>query len=310
MAMEQTPVAPATSATGSIYDLGYQRYDGPRLGRRHAITALIVHGLKASFGIGRGGRAKVVPIGLTMLGIIPAIIAVGVTALAGRIVVTSRGGPPSPIRYDTYYAYIQTLVMLFVAAQAPELLGRDQRYHVLSLYFARALRRIDYALAKAAALVASILGVVLLPQAIIFVGLSLSDRDVAAAVWENAASLPAVVGEGLAIALLLGAIGLAIAAFTPRRAYATAAIIAVFTVPQVVATIVGEAASGELTRYVVLLSPGDVLEGLNAFVFGRSPANRTVIRADLPGELYLATVLVAAVILFAVLVRRYQRISA
>ena len=309
MTMEQVPLSPATSATGSIYDLGYQGYDGPRLGRRHAVGALLEHSLKGSFGIGRGGRAKIAPIGLAALAVIPAVVAVGVQALISRAGVSSDE-VGSPIRYDTYYAYVQTIIMLFVAAQAPELLGRDQRYSVLSLYFSRALRRSDYALAKAAAFITAILIVVLVPQSIIFVGLTLSDRDVLAAFRENVASVPPIVAEGLAIAVLLGMIGLAIAAYTPRRAYATAAIIAVFIVPQVAAAIVGQAARGEFTRYVVLLSPGDVLDGLNAFLFDRSPANRPVVRADLPGELYAATVVVVVIVLLAVLVRRYQRITA
>ncbi len=309
MTTERSPVAAATSATGSIYDLGYQAYDGPRLGRRQAIAALFIHSLKASFGIGRGGRAKVIPIGLTALSIIPAIVAIGFQALLGRAA-PGQGDIESPIRYDTYYAYVQTLVGMFVAAQAPELLGRDQRYSVLSLYFSRALLRIDYALAKAAALVGAILIVVLSPQVLIFVGLSLSGTDVPAAILENAASLPPVIVEGLAIALLLGAIGLAISAFTPRRAYATAAIIAVFIVPPVVASIVGQLARGEFTRYVVLVSPGDVLEGLNAFLFGRPLESATLTRADLPGELYAATVVLTVAILLAITVRRYMRISA
>ncbi len=309
MTMDQAPLGAATSATGSIYDLGYQGYDGPRLGRRHAVGALVTHSLKGSFGIGRGGRAKIAPIGLAALAVIPAVVAVGLQALISRAG-ASGAEVGSPIRYDTYYGYIQTIVMLFVAAQAPELLGRDQRYSVLSLYFSKALLRSDYALAKAAAFITAILIVVLVPQSIIFVGLTLSDTDVLAAFGENVGSVPPIVAEGLAIAALLGLIGLAIAAYTPRRAYATAAIIAVFIVPQVAAAIVSQAARGEFTRYVVLLSPGDVLDGLNAFLFDRSPANRPVVRADLPGELYAATVIVVGIVLFGALVRRYQRIAA
>ncbi len=41
------------TTAGSIYDLGYQRYEGVRLGRRHAIWALYVHSLRSVFGIGR-----------------------------------------------------------------------------------------------------------------------------------------------------------------------------------------------------------------------------------------------------------------
>ena len=47
--------------------------------------------------------------------------------------------------------------MLFCAAQAPELFGRDQRYGVLPLYFSRALTRSDYALAKVGGLFVALL---------------------------------------------------------------------------------------------------------------------------------------------------------
>jgi len=303
-----SPPAPV-AATGSIYDLGYQRYDGRRLGRPFAIRALYIHSLKGTFGIGRGGRAKIVPFGLLALAVVPAIVAIGFQALLGRAGAAGRQ-IEAPIRFDTYYPYVQTLVMLFVAAQAPELLGRDQRYHVLSLYFSRALRRSDYAIAKAAALVSAILLVVLVPQAIIFVGLTLAGRDVVDALGENLRSSPAILVEGTLVAVLLGAIGLAIAAHTPRRAYASATIIGAFIVPPIVAAIIGQAARGDLGRYVVLLSPGDVLEGLNAWVFARLPTNQTVARADLPGPLLLAVAIVATALLFGAVLRRYWRIAA
>ena len=46
-----------TEASGTIYDIGYRRYDGPRLGRGGAVGAVVVAGLRAVFGFGRpGGR--------------------------------------------------------------------------------------------------------------------------------------------------------------------------------------------------------------------------------------------------------------
>ena len=60
--------------------------------------------------------------------------------------------------------------MLFCAAQAPELFGRDQRYGVLPLYFSRVLTRTDYALAKVGGLIAALLVVELAPYIILFVG--------------------------------------------------------------------------------------------------------------------------------------------
>ena len=52
--------APGTA--GVIHDLGYRHYDGPRLGRGAIIRALYWHSLRSAYGIGRGAKAKIVPI--------------------------------------------------------------------------------------------------------------------------------------------------------------------------------------------------------------------------------------------------------
>jgi ABC-2 type transport system permease protein len=300
----------ASSATGSIFDLGYRGYDGPRLGRRHAIYALFVYSLRSAYGIGRSGRAKIVPIGLAILATLPAVISIAVRAFAAQAGAGQEVERIDPIRYSSYYGYISTIVMLFVAAQAPELLGRDQRHHVLSLYFSRALLRIDYVAAKAVALATAILILILIPQAVIFVGLVISNADVVAAIRDNVGSIPPVLAVAAIIAGLLGSIGLAISAFTPRRAYATAAIMAVFIVPGVVAQLVLRSTSGGATRYVVLAAPGSVVEGVNALLFGTRPGAREVVQAHLDGWLYLAVAILAVAVLLGTLVRRYQRIEA
>ena len=40
---------------GSIYDLGYRRYEGVRLGRGAAIRALAADSFRTTYGIGHGG---------------------------------------------------------------------------------------------------------------------------------------------------------------------------------------------------------------------------------------------------------------
>ena len=67
--------------------------------------------------------------------------------------------------------------MLFCAAQAPELFGRDQRYGVLPLYFSRALTRTDYALAKVGGLMAALFLVEVTPYVVLFVGRVLVASD-------------------------------------------------------------------------------------------------------------------------------------
>ena len=216
----------------------------------------------------------------------------------------------SPLRYDSLYGAIAGIVFMFCAAQAPELLGKDQRHHVLSLYFSRALARSDYVIARVGGFAIAILLLILVPQAIVFVGRVLSAPDVVAELGDNLPVLPAIVVQGLLIAGLLGSIAVTVSAFTPRRAYATAAIIALILVPGIIAQLADELARRELARWTVLASAQDVLTATNAWLFDVRPDSDAVRAADLPPEVYLATALGAIVVLGAILLRRYQRISA
>jgi ABC-2 type transport system permease protein len=260
-------VVAAGSAGGSIYDLGYRRYLGARLGRRHAFASLGRHSFRMAYGLGRPARAKVIPVGLLVLAILPAVVALGVAAIASR---AGGGelGDISPIKYSSYYSYIGPLVSLFTAAQAPELLGRDLRFRVLALYFTRSLRREDYALAKEAALFLALLAVLLVPQALIFVGRALASRDILGSLEADLPEVLPVIAFGLLTAGVLAALGLSIAAFSPRRAYATIGIIAVLIVPPLVVASTARIAGDDLAGPLTLLSPPDTLVGTNAWLFG------------------------------------------
>jgi len=198
--MAQPPDLIAGSATGSIFDLGYHGYDGPRLGRRHAISTLFVHSLEWTFGIGRGGRAKIAPFVLAGLTLLPAVLAVGIRALAGPA--AERATPITP---QNYLTYVQTFVAFFVTAQAPELLGRDQRSHILTLYFSRALERTDYALAKYGALVCALALVLLVPQAVLLLGMIFASVDLGAGLGDALPLvLPILLSTVLAAAFFSG----------------------------------------------------------------------------------------------------------
>ena len=103
--------------TGVIHDLGYQHYDGPRLGRPAIVRALAWHSLRSAFGLGRGARAKIVPVLTFVVMCLPAVV---------NAVSTVHGGHRL-FPYDTYVFRLRALVMIiFVAAQAPELVSRDR----------------------------------------------------------------------------------------------------------------------------------------------------------------------------------------
>ncbi len=295
---------------GSIYDLGYRGYEGVRLGRRAVIGALLTHSLRTAYGLGRSTRSKIMPVGLAVFAVLPALLALGIIALISQIGAAGEAFEAiSPIRYATLFPFIAVLVFLFCASQAPELFGRDQRAGTLPLYFSRATSRMDYATARTLGLLASLLVLVLTPQLLLFVGRVLVAEDPFDGLSEELPSMPAAVAVALIVATLVGSVSAAIAALTPRRAYATVAIIGIFLLPNIVAALLVELETGSLGHLAVLLSPADVLDGVNATLFGTAPDNPTVEAADLDGWIYLATVAAWIVGSLTLLMRRYRRIE-
>lgn len=294
--------APGALQAGNIYDLGYQHYIGPRLGRVAVMRALFIESLRSCWGLGRPTRAKIVPLGLLAIVLLPAAFAVAFESMAG-------GAVRSPISYESYFSSIVQIVILFVAAQAPELVGRDQRAHVLPLYFSRPLTRLSYATAKLGALVASLLLITLSPQAVIFAGKVLVGTDPVAALEDNLPEIPPILLTSIAAAVVMGSIALAVGSYTPRRAYATAAIFAVFYLTLAGAGVASEISATGPTKYVVLASPTLALEGLTAWSFDATPV-QLIRRARLPDEAFMLVTAGMALVSIAVLVLRYRRIQA
>ncbi len=300
---EPMPVGPTAASdanAGAIYDIGYRGYEGPRLGRRAAVWALFVASLRACFGLGRSGRAKIVPFGALAFASFPAIVQSAISATAGPV--ASRVG----VTYDNYLWQSSILSVIFLAAQAPELLGGDQRNRVLTLYFAHALERIDYALAKLAAITAGLLVITVVPLLILFLGQTFVASDLFAGFRDQLGYLPEIAGTGIVYALLLAAIGMSISAFTPRRAYATAAIVAVFLVGTALQALLRRAGTGD---WPVLLEVNAIGEGVRHTLFG-GQANGPVAGADLGGAMYLGAAAAVVLVGIGVYLWRYQRIQA
>ena len=305
---QTTQPVTAASRTGSIYDLGYRRYEGPRLGRGYAIRALVIDSFRTAYGIGHGGRAKIAPIVFGAIAILPAIIVVGALGLVSRLGARDQLEGASPISYETYYSSISAVIALFCAAQAPELFSRDERHGVIALYFARALRRADYALARLAGFGVALLLLLLLPMVILLIGRVLLSTDVAAAFGDDLPKLPAVLAQALVTAALFGSISMAVAAYTPRRAYAIAGIIVLFIVPGVVSGIVIGLGSGGIGSLLVLLSPGTILDGTTALFFGKDLPEELYF-FDLPTWTFLASAILVSGIAVLAIVRRFVRIA-
>jgi ABC-2 type transport system permease protein len=299
---------PPITRAGNIYDLGYRSYEGPRLGRAHAIRSLVVHSFRTTFGLGRSGRAKAAPIIFGAIALLPAVIIVGGLTVAARFGFERQLDETDLIGFDNYFSAITAIVVLFCAAQAPELFGRDQRHGVLALYFARALRRSDYAFGRLLGFMLAVLLLLLLPMGLLFLGRVLLPADIAGAFWANLPNLPPVLAHGIVIAALYGALSMAVSAYSPRRAYATAGIMALLILPAVVTGILIAIGSSFVGTVLVLLSPNTILDGTNALFFDH-PLGQEYFFVDLPSWAFLVSAIVEIGVAIALILRRFARIT-
>ncbi|MGE0599740.1 MAG: ABC transporter permease subunit [Dehalococcoidia bacterium] len=293
---------PVDARTGNIYDLGYRNYDGPRLGRRHAIISLYFYTLRGSFGLGRRTSSKIIPVAIAIIAMLPAIGQLAISALVSQDV--------EVITPDSYFGFVEVPIALFCAAIAPEISGRDMRQRTLSLYFSRALRRRDYALAKVAAFTTAMCFLTLLPQAVLVIGNGLATKDVWGYITDNWLDLPRTIAAGVLIAAMAASVSLAIASQTHRRAYATIAVVAWFlvTFPVSGVLIFGIGGVGKLAIY---LSPFQFIHACTLWIFNSTPAvDSPPDRAGFPLWTYFVTVIAYMAGGLAVVIRRFDRISA
>jgi hypothetical protein len=103
---------------------------------------------------------------------------------------------------------------------------------------------------------------------------------------------------------------MAVAAFTPRRAYAVAGIIALFVIPSIVSGLVIGLGSEDLGRWLLLLSPTSVLAGTNAFLFDVPiTADGGGIVPYVPDWAYLAVAVGGIVVSIGLAVRRFRGLT-
>ena len=126
----------ASGPGGSIYDLGYQGYHGRRVSRRRGRWRCSPSrcGRATASGVAPGPRSC--PFALAAWPSSRPSWPSASRPSSPRPARQARGwNSLSPIQYHTYASVIGVFVMLFCAAQAPELFGRDQRYRRAAAVF-------------------------------------------------------------------------------------------------------------------------------------------------------------------------------
>ena len=284
--------------TGAIHDIGYRRYDGPRLGTAYIARSLFVTSLRGAFGLGRSARSKVMPFLLLAVMLLPALI------IAAVVVITKAD--ELPIEYTSYAVHLSAVVFLFVGAQSPQAVSRDLRFRVVSLYFSRPLSRRSYVQAKLTAMSAALFGLLAVPLVVLYAGALLGGL----AFWNNTGDfLAGLVGAAL-FAVTLASLGLLIAAWTPRRGIGVAAIVAVlvvlFGVSAIVAGIAQDQGNETLAGWAGLISPFTIVDGVQVWALGAESSTVTGPPGQAGGPVF-ATAMVALVgLCYLLLLRRYR----
>jgi len=291
----------APRGAGVIHDIGYRHYDGPRGNRGQITRALYVHSLRGVFGLGRAAKSKIMPMGLATFMVLPAAIIVAVMIF--------MGAEEPLVAYTSYAIIVQAVPAIFLAAQAPQTVSRDLRFHSLPMYFSRPLTDRDYVAAKFAGMTSALFILLAAPVAILYAGALLGKLDFMEQTGDFLLALVSV----LLLAALLAGIGLLVASLTPRRGLGVAAIITLlagsYTVVSAVQGITYELGSEKLAGWAGLFSPMTLFDGAQVALFGVD-SNTPAGPPGTIGKVVFVVVLLAVIAgTYGLLSLRYKKVS-
>ena len=314
-----------TQDQAQVFDLGYQAYTGPREGRNRARRALFENGVRTLLGIGRGGRAKILPALLLVATITPALIFAVILALAGVEDELPTAGD--------YYGIVGIILVLFGAVMAPELLIADRRSNVLQLYLVRPVTAGDYVVTRFLAFFVVVLALVYSGQVILLAGYLLTVDGPGGWLQDNWLDIPRFLGAGVLFALFVTAIPMAAAAVISRRAYVAVFVIAAFLATSLTADglagaetcesvqtrgengletsrRVCESVVGDAAPYISLINLFQAPQTLNDMIFDReadSPSGKSV--AELNNAFPIGAYALFTVLPCLFLWQRYRRLA-
>ena len=314
----------AAQPRGEVYDIGYRRYEGPREGRNRARLALWTNGVRTALGLGRGTRAKVLPILLFASTMVPAAIFVIMASLAEDFGVSDIVEVPG---HADYYDVVSILVLMFSAIIAPELLCADRRSQVLQLYLVRPLTPTDYVAGRWLAFFTIVLALVYSGQIVMFIGFTFAAEAPLDYIRANWLDVPRFLAAGAVVAVFVTTIPLAVSGFTARRAYAAGFIIGLFIISSAAINALTtcterevriengvttvdrcEAVTGQWAKWIGLADFGSAPSHINGMIFDEvsdSDLARQV--SELNDAIPIAWFILLTVGPAAILLRRYQK---
>ena len=296
--------------TGTVFDIGYQRYTDSREGRGRSRRAVYKDGLRISLGLGRGGRAKILPwffiAVLSVIGLVFAIVAGAANRLGGPGT-AERANLPS---HSDYYGIASIILFVFGAVVAPELLCRDRRDGVINLYLVRPLTGSDYVGARWAAFLTVMLAAAWLPQIVLFLGLAGGDPVPMTYLQKHWLDIPRFFAAGAAMAVYSTTLAMLAASFTTRRAYASVFLVGLFVITTPFTVGLASEIGGKAGQWISMFNLTNIPVHVNDVIFGdvseiteEAPA-RALGSAVLVSWYFLWTIVPATILWW-----RYRRMS-
>jgi ABC-2 type transport system permease protein len=254
--------------TGTVFDIGYQRYTEVREGRGRSRQAIFKDGVRIALGFGRGGRAKILP---WFFIAVLSVLGLGFALVAGAA--NRLGGPGTAEKvhlpsHSDYYGIASIILFVFGAVMAPELLCRDKRDGTINLYLVRPVTGGDYVMARWAALFAVMTVVAWLPQFLLFLGLSAGDPAPIVYLQQHWIDMPRFLLAGAAMALYVTTLSMLTASFTSRRAYASVFLVGLFVITTPFTVGLAQEIGGKAGQWISMFNLTNIPVHVNDVIFG------------------------------------------
>jgi ABC-2 type transport system permease protein len=299
-----------TDLTGTVFDIGYQRYTGKREGRDRARRGVFKDGVRIALGFGRGPRAKILPwffIGvLAVIAMVMALVAGAAERFAGPGAAQQLNLPS----HGDFYGIASIIMFVFAALVAPELLCRDRREGVINLYLVRPTTGSDYVLSRWTAFFAVMTAAAWLPQVILFLGLSMGDPAPLTYLRNNWLDIPRFLTAGLAMSAYVTTLALLTASFTTRRAYAAVFLVGLVAIMTPFTVGLAMEIGGKAGQWISMFTITNIPVHMNDVLFGEF----SILTSEAPARELGSTILVSWYVVWtalpaAALWWRYRRLT-
>ena len=296
--------------TGTVFDIGYQKYTGRREGRDRGRIAIFKDGVRTALGFGRGGRAKILPwffiIALCAIALVMALVA-GAAERLGGPGTAAKANLPS---HSDFNAIASILMFVFASVVGPELLCPDRRNGVINLYLVRPVTGSDYIFSRWNAFFTVMLAAAWLPQIILFLGLSMGDPKPLDYLRDHWTDIPKFLAAGVAMAAYAVTFALLTASFTTRRAYASVFLVGLFAITTPFTLGLAQEVDVSIGKWISMFNITNIPLHVNDIIFqSTSEMTEDSPARQLPEWVRLAWYVLWTAGPFALLWARYRKLS-